>query len=446
MMKLRNIFSFCLLSALIFVSGCASPSGEFASMLSEQARQTRMDRSRLNIGAYILDDYARTEGHIKDIADCDVDFIVCLYIGEGKGAVLDTFAKHGLGADVTGVLSGWWGGDGSKAGKMAEINPMERYRQEAAAFQDHPAIWCVDLGDEPSALDFPYYGQVARFAQKAFPNQIPYLNLYPNYASVAANNAVQTVNQLGTATYQEYIDEYCKYVGLDYICYDYYPYSAGYPRYFENQRIVANACRNTGRSLWIVLQVNSDKADIFLSENQLRAQAFSSMAYGAENIIWACWTAGWWHNQVLDKQGNKTEQYDKLKKVNAEIRAFAGEYMRFRNTATHFVGFPKDHKALSKLQDTTPVDALSTGVFFDVKGSAPLLVGQMTPRKEGSGERALWIFAADDLLDEHNQEVTVSFRCPERTVWAIGAEFFPAGEDTYTLKLRSNGAAMLIAE
>ena len=31
------------------------------------------------------------------------------------------------------------------------------------------------------------------------------------------------------------------------------------------------------------------------------------MAFGAENIIWACYTAGWWQaNQVLDSQGNKT--------------------------------------------------------------------------------------------------------------------------------------------
>ena len=39
---------------------------------------TKMDRSRLNIGAYILQDYARTEQHIMDVADCGIDFIVCM--------------------------------------------------------------------------------------------------------------------------------------------------------------------------------------------------------------------------------------------------------------------------------------------------------------------------------------------------------------------------------
>ena len=66
---------------------------------------------------------------------------------------------------------------------------------------DHPAIWGIDTGDEPSALDFPYYGEVLKFVNKAFPKQFPYLNLYPNYAFVAKNSAQQTVNQLGAATY-----------------------------------------------------------------------------------------------------------------------------------------------------------------------------------------------------------------------------------------------------
>ena len=38
----------------------------------------RMDRSRLNIGVYHLRPYARTEAHIKDLADCGVDFVICM--------------------------------------------------------------------------------------------------------------------------------------------------------------------------------------------------------------------------------------------------------------------------------------------------------------------------------------------------------------------------------
>ena len=41
-------------------------------------QESRMDRSRLNIGAYILQPYARSEAHIKDLADCGIDFVICI--------------------------------------------------------------------------------------------------------------------------------------------------------------------------------------------------------------------------------------------------------------------------------------------------------------------------------------------------------------------------------
>jgi hypothetical protein len=63
------------------------------------------------------------------------------------------------------------------------------------------------------------------------------------------------------------------------------------------------------------------------------------MAFGAESLTWACYTAGWWDNQVVDKQGNKTQQYDKLKKVNSEIHRFGPRYMLYTRRSTSFVGF-----------------------------------------------------------------------------------------------------------
>ena len=156
---------------------------------------TRMNRNRMNLGAYILQPYARSEKHIREIKECGLDFIVCM--GNDRKA-LDLFAKYGLGACVTGVLPGWWGGDGKNAGKMAETNPLKSYSEAAGKFEDHPAVWGIDMGDEPSALDFDHYGKVTNLVETEFPKQFGYLNLYPNYASIAKNNSQETVNQLGT--------------------------------------------------------------------------------------------------------------------------------------------------------------------------------------------------------------------------------------------------------
>ncbi len=365
----------------------------------------RMNRARLNIGAYILRDYARTEQHIADLAASGVEFVVCM---ENDRPALDLFEKYGVGAIVTGVVPGWWGGDGHNAGKLAEQNPLCKYDEAAATFTDHPAIWGIDVGDEPSALDFPHYGKVMNRVNALFPNQFAYLNLYPNYASVAQNNATETVNQLGTATYAEHIERYCQCAPVDYLCYDFYLYSAGVPKHYENLKIVADACRQTGRSLWIVLQVNSQRPEVWLTENNLRFQAWTSMAFGVENIIWACYTAGWWHHQILDDKGEKTEQYDKMTNVNREIRALADEYMRYRNVSTHFIGFAENHPDMAAVAQDS-MDALDTGVFYHVKADGmPVVCGQMAARN-GDGSVALFVAAADDPKDVAPKTTELTF-------------------------------------
>jgi len=376
----------------------------------------RMDRTRLNIGAYILQDYARTAQHIEDIAKCGIDFIVCM---ENDRAALDKFYQYGLGAIVTGVFPGWWGGDGDNAGTMAKTNPIESYVEAIRNFQDHPAIWGLDIGDEPSALDFPHYGKVYRTVNGSCPNQFPYLNLYPNYASVAQNTGSQVVNQLGTATYKEHIEAYCRNVPADYICYDFYVYSGDRTwlvKDFDNLKIVSDAARKTGKSFWFVAQVNSNRPEEHMTENTLRFQAYSALAFGAENLIWGCYTGGWWHNNVLDTNGNNNPEYDILQKVNHEIRGMADEYMKYRRVDTHFVGFENMTDDLAKV-DIHPVKSLDLGCFMDVhaEDSQSILVGQMVSRKN-TDEQALLIAACDDVYDEHHQTYQITFRADNRAV------------------------------
>lgn len=407
---------------------------------------TRMNRSKLNIGTYFLAPYARDEQHVREVAECGIDFVVCM---ENDRPALDLMHRYGLGAVVTRVLPIWWGDNGDNAGKMAQMNPVKLYEDAAASFEDHPAIWGLDSGDEPSALDFPYYTQIIDLVERSFPNQFAYLNLYPNYASVAVNTAEQTVNQLGTATYQEHIDLYCKNVGTDYICYDFYMYSASVSGAYENLRIVSDACLRTGRSMWIVLQVNSLYENEWTSVNRLRFQAYSAMAFGAENIIWACYTAGWWHHQVLDEKGEKTEQYEKLKKMNTELHIMGDDYMRYRRVSTHFVGFQGD-AVLDKVNQA-PIESLSTGIFAGVREEkgGNLVVGQMVSRS-GDGSYALMVCNAADPTDVAPSMGQVQFRADNRKVRIITGEgeITPERQDdgSYRFPLASCAGALIIAE
>ena len=411
---------------------------------------TRMDRSRLNIGVYHLRPYARTEKHIKEVADCGIDFVIDMSYDI---PVLDLFHKYGVGAILSGIVPGWWGGDGQNAGKLATTNTMDQYMEAAAAFVDHPAVWGIDIGDEPSALDFPYYGKVFDYVNTHFPKQFPYLNLYPNYASVSQNTAEETLNQLGTATYAQHIRRYCECVPSDYICYDFYCFDpnlrpVGITKHYDNLRVVANEARNTGRSMWIVLQVNSSRPELWMSENNLRFQVYTAMAFGAENITWACYTAGWWYNQVLDEHGEKTQQYEKLKHINAEIRTLADTYMKYRRVDTHFVDMRGNEHMACVSQDA--IDALSTGVFLDVKAhnNAPLIIGEMVSRNH-DGSTALMICAADDPYDQNPQTYHITFACPNRQVSALGGEgYLPVismGDGVYGVEVKSNQGILITA-
>ena len=357
-------------------------------------RKTRFDRSRLLIGTYCIDTYARDEAHVRDMKNCGIDFLTA---APADHELLDNCRKYGIGVMVTGILPGWWGGDGDNAGGFAEKVPLEKVREAAEGLladpflKDHPAVWGVDAGDEPSALDFPHYGRVIALAEELLPERMVYLNLYPNYASVAENTAGQVNSQLGTATYQEYIDRYVENVKTDYICLDNYEFAAGTAKLYDNLRIVADACRRSGRDFWMVLQVNSSNPDKWLSADMLRHQAFSSMAHGAVSLNWACWTAGWWHNEVLDKEGNKTEQYEKLKTVNGEIRRLESLYMKHRNVRTVFVGSGLD-EAIDKsgTDHAASYSCLGFGAVRPGEGEN-IVLGEM----EGREGETRAIFAAD---------------------------------------------------
>ena len=172
------------------------------------------------------------------------------------------------------------------------------------------------------------------------------------------------------------------------------------------------------------------------------------MAFGAENITWACYTAGWWYNQVLDENGEKTVQYDRLRNVNREIRAMAPLYMKYVSTATHFVGF--DTVADIDGSSIVSVKSLNTGYFRNLKADdgLPLVVGEMNSR-EGDGSRALFIFSADDWKGENRKHRRVTFETTG-VAPALSA-FCPEGikqldrnpDGSYSFDIDSNGCCMI---
>lgn len=349
----------------------------------------------MNIGTYYLRPYACTECHVKELKECGIDFVVCM---QNNKEHLDLLDKYGVGAIVSGIIPSSFLTD-TYSGKA-----KEEYENSVKAFSDHPAIWGIDCGDEPSSTEFIRYGDIIKSVTRDFNNKAAYVNLCPNYGILATCTPEERYSQLGTHDYNEYIEKFCKCVGTDYICYDFYLYSCNVKRAYENLCTVSDACKRYNRGMWIVLQVNSHVPDKLISENMLRFQAFSAMAFGAENITWACYTAGWWYNQVLDEKGNKTQQYEKLKKVNGEIKAIACEYMKYKHVKTHFIGFESGELPEGVSTSESCLDV-------SVSGEGKLLVSEMISRDGDS--KGYFITAVDDPYDVSCRETVISVNAKE---------------------------------
>jgi hypothetical protein len=187
-------------------------------------------------------------------------------------------------------------------------------------FKDHPALAGYHLQDEPTAGDFPRLAQWVKRIQAVDPEHGCYINLFPNYASPA---------QLGTATYQQYVDRFLAEVPVPYLSFDHYPVTSGglRPGWYENLEIVSRAARKADKPFWaFALAVAHDPYPV-AETSHLRLQAFSDLAYGAACVqyftYWTPKSTVWNFHQAPVEDGKRTPVYDRVQGVNREIQGLA---------------------------------------------------------------------------------------------------------------------------
>lgn len=377
----------------------------------------RMDRSRFHIGVYCVNSNLYTEAHVRELADCGVDLVLPVPVRERQ--FLDWLHKYGMGcAGLNIIPSGWMTGE--KPGHIREVRPKAVCEKDLAEFMsglDHPAIWMTDLCDEPHAGDMPYLRELVELLADRGPDIPAYVNLFPSYALSINESPARAIERLGAPNYEAYLDIYRRTLPLDYLSFDFYPYhdvpsiSLGRVKMmYDNLRLAANICRESGRSLWFIAQLNTRRdCKERLTVNKLRFQAFVSMAFGAEVLSWGCWCPGWWLHNVYDKDGVRDDaQYEKVRTVNHEVLRVADPYMKFRNEETVFVGTAQEKPAYD--------DGRFCGLRAE-DGSA-LVVGRMSPR-DGSRAAAAFVVGVADPLDRQRGTHRVVFRA-DGEVAAIG--------------------------
>ncbi len=409
----------------------------------------RFNRSEILIGTYCFK-YTGEES-VRWLAEGGFDYATAT---SNNVEMLDYFEKYDLGAFVNvgylGIPS-WRGPARSYVGEHVEPSiTVDAFRQavENSAF-DHPAMWGIELVDEPNSDDLPFIGQEVAVYNEINPDKLVYINLYPN-------GALGTM--LGTESYLEHVWDYAESVNTDYISLDVYPiYRAMATQRGEDYYIlayiatlndIATVCRETGRDVWAVLQAGSStrgKVEYITLDN-FRSQAYTALCFGAKAINWACWTNGWFEpdTNIIDTKGNKTPAYDAVTAINAELEALSPVYMKYTNTDSGFVAEPEytivSYEAWLRPRFDPVLEhafELDQDMFenITVSNEGDWIYAGSFVKNDGNGEAMMFVNATDFMFETECGASTVTFTLADNNSEVVA--YYPHG--AYRLYPDENG-------
>jgi len=199
----------------------------------------------------------------------------------------------------------------------------------------HPALIGYFLKDEPNMREFSGLALITETLQEISPAKIPYINLYPNYASV---------NQLGTENYWEYIEYFVNSVNPSVISYDHYALmenEALRDGYFTNLEAMRLASVKYKRPFWNVILATAHFNYREPTFADMRFQVFTTLAYGGKGISYFTYFAPRSSNcrmAPIDQFGNRTPTWSYIQNINMMVQMLAPTLLDLISTGVYHVG------------------------------------------------------------------------------------------------------------
>jgi hypothetical protein len=188
----------------------------------------------------------------------------------------------------------------------------------------YPALAGLNLYDEPSRALFGIVGYAREVLQGLATRQLPYVNIWPSYASLSA---------LGTSGYEEYLRLYLSEVKPPLLCFDHYPLLSGTQitsNYFYNWAVIRRYSLQAGIPSWVFIQsaeFGGSGTGISYrrrpNEAEIRWQINVSLAYGAKGIqYFTYWTptATSFGGSLVSRDGELTPLYAYAKRANDRLK------------------------------------------------------------------------------------------------------------------------------
>ena len=201
--------------------------------------------------------------------------------------------------------------------------------------RNHPAVFGYYLRDEPPASFFPGLATVSGFVKELHPGVWPYINLFPNYADAS---------QLGTKTYDEYVEKFIEVCHPPILSYDHYAIMEGggfRGEYFANLESIRRAAVKHKLPFWqIVLSVGCLNYREPTAAD-MRFEVYTSLAYGARGLAYFKYFtpgAGNYRNGPIDQFGHKTPMWQIMRQVNLQVGKLAPTLLNLASDRVYHFG------------------------------------------------------------------------------------------------------------
>lgn len=264
---------------------------------------------------------------LKRIHDCG--FTLAGFV---PASALDLCRQAGLKALVSDARASdydWASVDGAKA--------RQNVSNLVAQVNAHPAVFGYYLRDEPPAGYFEGLAKVAAALRELAPGKWPYINLFPDYAEK---------NQLGTETYQAYLEQFITNCHPEFVSYDNYSLmDNGTVRdnYWSNLEAVSAACRRHSIHFWNIMLSVAHFSYREPSAADLRFEAYTSLAYGARGLAWFTYFAppvGGYRAAPVDQFGNETPIWQAMQNINLQVQKIGPTLQGLKLDEVYHIGTP----------------------------------------------------------------------------------------------------------
>ena len=301
-----------------------------------------------------------TDAVAKQMADGGWNLVWVTKRGAAKGvdvvdhfrSQLDVLQRHGL----RGVLSlGYVPRDPEKFTALDDPETKAELDAIVEAVRKHPALYAYSLKDEPGTSLFPVLARMKEYLREKDPARLVYVNLFP----IAAKN-----RQLGTegdrrTAYREHLRQYIEIVKPQLLSYDHYTFadSGDGDAYFLNLVEVRRAALAADIPFMVILQACSWRQGRRIpTGEQLRWQAYTTLAYGAQGISWyvygypghdggMIYPAGTYREAHIARTmgravlgGPPTPLYYYARELHKEFVAIAAELQPLKSVGVYHVG------------------------------------------------------------------------------------------------------------